>query len=43
VMNEAIENHGSDTHCNQRAFGMKYDFSWDVHAREWQALLLDDE
>ena len=42
AMKVAIDEHGSDSHCNQRAFGMKYDFSWNVHAREWQALLLQE-
>lgn len=40
AMQSAIDDHGSDVHCDQRAFGMKYDFSWDVHAHEWQALLV---
>lgn len=43
AMHAAIDDHGSDVHCDQRAFGMKYDFSWDVHAREWQALLVGKE
>lgn len=43
AMQTAIEEHGSDVHCDQRAFGMKYDYSWDVHACEWQSLLLDGE
>ena len=43
AMQSAIDDHGSDVHCDQRAFGMKYDFSWDVHAREWEALLVDKD
>ena len=41
AMKAAVDEHGSDSHCNQRALGMKYDFSWNVHACEWQALLLE--
>jgi len=43
AMKAAVDEHGSDSHCNQRALGMKYDFSWNVHAREWQALLLEGD
>lgn len=43
AMQSAIDNHGSDVHCDQRAYGMKYDFSWEVHAREWQTILVGNE